>query len=553
MGFSPSITNDTLRGLVSCEGFIACHNGRCNAITTSSLFVLWLSHHPASEHAQFVEAARAPSPRIFSMSAASAELPSSNLASSQFSAWLSAFNTQNRETLLAYYEKHFSYVVDGSHNDDVDRQMMLADFTGGFDVGDIVNSKSDGEDNPSHVLTVILHSKQNLHYAKAKMTVDSKNESHPIIKFEIRPTNTPLRLLPDDKREEYKRALAPLTSERRRLVIKGISDLFREEYVNPIAGEKIISTLEKSLARGQYDMFTDSEEFAEQLNEDARSMDINIGIGFHEPPTKPKGKVPITKKDSDDPNEKKMLSLKFSDRMTKQNFGFDEPIIELIGTKRLGILGIKGFIPLGPEPTSNGTQIVETIGSIMSQIADTDALIIDLRSNSSGSHDTVAFIESYLLGSKDKDGNSVVHLIDFINRNGTVKRSVYTRAPSELPPTSVRFGPSKPLFVLTSKKTALGGEDMAYNLQVFKRATIISRDKTTAGAANLRWNGRRFIAEEEFGKGWWCIIVPDETPRSAVTGTNWEGVGVISDVVVREAENELDVARDMARKALDVD
>jgi hypothetical protein len=111
------------------------------------------------------------------MPAASAELPSGNLASNQFSAWLKAFNTQDREKILAYHEKHFSYSVDSFHMDDIELQTMLAEFTGGFDVGDIVDSNNDSKDSPPHVLTVTLHSRQNLYYAKAKMTVDPKNES----------------------------------------------------------------------------------------------------------------------------------------------------------------------------------------------------------------------------------------------------------------------------------------------------------------------------------------------------------------------------------------
>jgi Peptidase family S41 len=487
------------------------------------------------------------------MTPASAELPSGNLASNPLSAWLKAFNTQDRKTILDYHEKHFSHSFNNSHMDDIERQTMLAEITGGFDVGDIVNSTSDSKDSPPYVLTVMLHSRQNQFYAKAKMTVDHKNEGHPVIKFQIHPTITPLRFVPDDKKEEYERALAPLTPERRRLVVKEISDLFREEYVNPAVGEKIIKALEENLTRGVYDKFTDPEEFAEQLNEDAGAMDKHIGIIFHDRPAKPKNKVTSTKKDSDGASEEKTGSLNFYDRMKRENLGFNQPLIEPIGTKRLGILSINGFIPLGPGPTSNSTQIVEAIGSIMSRVADTDALIIDLRSNKGGSPDTVALIESYLLGGENKDGDRAVHLIDFVDRNGIVKRSIYTRTTSELPQTSVRFGSSKPLFVLTSKATASAGEDMAYNLQAFKRATIISRDKTTAGAANLRWNGLRFVAEEEFGKEWWSIVVPDETPRSTVTGANWEGVGVVSDVVVGEHEDVADVARDMARKALGVD
>lgn len=491
---------------------------------------------------------------IFSTSSVSAELPNDNLASEQFSAWLTAFNTHDRDTILAYHEKHFPYDVASSDIGNIDREMSLSRQTGGFDIVDILDSQNDEQDSPpSHILTVVLREKKPKGYAKARMTVDPEDRSHPVTDFEIHPTHTPLKFVPDDKKEEYERALAPLTPEKRRLVVKEISEVIQKDHVNPDIGEKIIRML-KAKEKGEYNMFTDSEEFARQLTKDARSMDKHMGILFFEPPPNPK------RRDDDDDDgggngdEKNKCPPDLYDHLKEMNFGFDNPSVESIGTKKLGILGIKGFVPLGTNPnSSNCPQIIEAVGSFMSQIADTDALIIDLRSNRGGVPDTVAFVESYLMGGDGEDDDSTVHLIDFVDRNGTVKRSVYTLPPSKLPQNSTRFGSSKPLFVLTSKNTISGGEDFAYNLQVFKRAqALISKDKTTAGAGNLP--GRpRFIVEKEFGKRWWLVVLPDLTARSTVTGTNWEGVGVVTDVVVGEDEDVVDVAREMARKALGLD
>lgn len=485
---------------------------------------------------------------IFSMSSVSEKLPNDNLASSQFSAWLTAFNTRDRDTILAYHEKHFLYDVASSDIRNIDREMTLSCFTGGFEIADVVDSNNDDKDNQTpHVLTVILRSKQNPHYAHASMTVDPENSSHPVTEFEIHRTHTPLKFVPDDKREEYERALAPLTPKRRRLVIAGISEVVHEQYINPAIGEEMISGLDAKVKGGEYDELTNSEEFAKRLNADARALsgDKHIMIAFVEPP-------PNLKNRGDDDNEdgggdkEKECPPKLCDCLKEMNFSFDNPIIESIQTKKLGILGIKGFV------SSDFTTIREAIGAIMSQIADADALIIDLRANHGGSPDTVAFIESYLLGD---DGGGAVHLLDFVDRNGTIHKSLFTLPPSELtyPPNStqhLRFGPSKPLFVLTSKDTISGGEHMAYDLQSFKRArAIISTDKATAGAAHLP-NKPRFVAEEEFGKGWWFVGIPDLEPWNAVTGGNWEGVGVVSDVIVGEEEDVVNVARRMARKAL---
>lgn len=178
-------------------------------------------------------------------------------------------------------------------------------------------------------------------------------------------------------------------------------------------------------------------------------------------------------------------------------------------------------------------------------------MIIDLRSNGGGSPDTVAFIESYIL-----DG-APLHLLDFVDASGKIDKSLSTIAEKELPAGTRRFGGHKPLYVLTSKATISGGEDMAYNLQAFKRATAIigEGNEATAGAANPITNAR-FICEEEFGKHWWIVGVPNLKPVHAITGTNWEGVGVKSDVVAGKGEWEgitdaQEVARRLAIKSLD--
>jgi len=96
----------------------------------------------------------------------------------------------------------------------------------------------------------------------------------------------------------------------------------------------------------------------------------------------------------------------------------------------------------------------------------------------------------------------------------------------------VRFGESKPLFVLTSKETISGGEQMVYDFQALKRvSSIIGEDETTAGAAHPVMSPN-FLCEEEFGKYWWVVGVPNLWPVNDVTGTYWEGVGVGSGVVV---------------------
>lgn len=97
---------------------------------------------------------------------------------------------------------------------------------------------------------------------------------------------------------------------------------------------------------------------------------------------------------------------------------------------------------------------------------------------------------------------------------------------------------------------------MAYDLQAFKRsgAVVGEGNKATAGAANPITHPR-FICEEIFGKGWWLVAAPSVKPVHAVTRKNWEGVGVVSDVVAGSGEwkgvsDALEVGRRLAKLAL---
>lgn len=385
------------------------------------------------------------------------------------------------------------------------------------------------------------------------MTVDPENCRHPVTAFALRRIPTPIKFVPEDRKEEYERALAPLTPRRRRIVMDGVVDIWREQYINPVVGEKFIGFIEAKLEKGEYDEFTDSQKFANQLSLDAVIFDKHALVIFREPhpPEEPSRKKTNAKETNDGPDEKNKCAEMY-DRFKKANFAFDEPLVERIGTKRLGILSMEGFVPIDVPPNrTNCLEIIEAISSVVSQIAGTDALIIDLRSNTGGSPFTVALVESYLLGDGEDD---TIHLFDELFRNGTIHSSIDTVPASKLPSHSARFGSSKPLFLLTSKKTVSAGEMFAYNLQVCKRAcAVISWDRTTMGAGNGGGSGPRFVAEEEFGKEWWVVLAPDVTMKFSITGTGWEGVGVVTDNLVGKDEGVMHVARRMAKEALGLD
>ncbi|MFB6720565.1 S41 family peptidase [Kribbella sp. NPDC056345] len=140
-------------------------------------------------------------------------------------------------------------------------------------------------------------------------------------------------------------------------------------------------------------------------------------------------------------------------------------------------------------------------------LAGVDRLIIDLRAGRGGVPETVAFICGYLLGDEP------VHLQDLVARDGSV-RQFWTN------PAAGRLPLSVPICVLTSANTFSGCEELAYNLQVHGRATVIG-ERTGGGAHPCEIFEVTDTLE---------LTVPIARSVNTVTGTNWEQVGVIPDV-----------------------
>ena len=84
----------------------------------------------------------------------------------------------------------------------------------------------------------------------------------------------------------------------------------------------------------------------------------------------------------------------------------------------------------------------------------------------------------------------------------------------------------RPVFVLVDKDTGSGAEEFAYDLQVMKRATLVG--ETTAGAATP--GGYRPLAHG------FVAFIPMQIVANTLTGTHWEGVGVVPNVAVPAAE-----------------
>ncbi|MFI0903058.1 S41 family peptidase [Streptomyces sioyaensis] len=148
------------------------------------------------------------------------------------------------------------------------------------------------------------------------------------------------------------------------------------------------------------------------------------------------------------------------------------------------------------------------IGAAMELVAHTRALLLDLRECRGGSPAGAAMWCSYFFP------DDQVHLKDFYERSTDSTRQYWTL--SHLPAPRYLY---RPVYVLTSATTFSGGEDVAYTLQAYERAKVIG--ETTRGGAHP--TDRHPVTEHI------TVTVPTARTTNAVTGTNWEGVGVQPD------------------------
>jgi Peptidase family S41/N-terminal domain of Peptidase_S41 in eukaryotic IRBP len=186
------------------------------------------------------------------------------------------------------------------------------------------------------------------------------------------------------------------------------------------------------------------------------------------------------------------------------------------------LAGNVGYLDLRmvADPGRAGT----AIAAAMELVAGTYALILDLRQNGGGSPHGAAFWCSYLFAGAD------THLNDIYDADTGETRQFWSLA--HVP--GARYL-DRPVYVLSSARTFSGGEDIAYTLQAQGRAQVIG--ETTGGGAHPT----RMVPISET----MAISVPFARSINPVTGTNWEGTGVVPDIAV-PADRAYDVAYGLA-------
>lgn len=285
----------------------------------------------------------------------------------------------------------------------------------------------------------------------------------------------------------------PVNAETRAKVIEIMLERLNDAYVYPEVAKKMEASIRERVSKGAYDSIESSQAFAEKLTEDlqAVSKDKHLRVRYsHEPtPAHPDRGEP-----SAEERDRRRHELAW------MNHGF-EKAERLPGN--IGYIQFRGFY--------NDEWGAETVASAMSFIANTDALIIDLRQNGGGTPGMVTLLSSYLLGPEP------VHLNSLYWREGDRTEEFWTRR--EI---SGKRYLGKDVYILTSKRTFSAAEEFTYNLKNLKRATIVG--ETTGGGAHP---GGGFRINEHFH-----MFIPMGRAINPITKTNWESVGVEPDINV---------------------
>ena len=263
-----------------------------------------------------------------------------------------------------------------------------------------------------------------------------------------------------------------------------------------------------------YEKLTNPIAFGGQLTADLQSIskDKHLRVRFDPDGAKAMRAMQDEEEEEQEPDEA------YLKRLQRDNFGFKEVKI-LEGN--VGYLDLRGFM----SPSHAG----ETATAAMNMLANTDAIIFDLRQNGGGDPGMIQLLTSYLY-----DANDQVHLNSFYFRPSDDTTQTWT-----LPYVPGNRNPNAEVLVLTSGRTFSAAEEFTYNLKNLERATIVG--ETTGGGAHP--GGTRPIGER------FTAFVPIGRAINPITNTNWEGTGV-SPHVETTKEKALAVAHQLAMEKL---
>jgi retinol-binding protein 3 len=304
----------------------------------------------------------------------------------------------------------------------------------------------------------------------------------------------------------------PITAAEKKALVDSIKKRLERYYVFPDKGKEMGQYIAKRLNAKAYDGIWDYNAFLDTLATDLAGVhhDPHLRLGFDP------GYVQHLK-------ERKSQPLLTAERLEadkafyrRNNYGFTR--VEIL-PGNIGYIVLTEFAKANDESRT-------IVASAFEFIAYTDAVIIDLRSNTGGQPELMQEVLSYFF---DKP----------VHTSSTYDRELGTTVENySLARVKGRKIPTKKLYILTSGSTFSAGEALPYFLKNLKRAVIVG--EVTAGAAH---GMKGFIVNDQV-----VMEIPYMRGIDPITKTDWEGVGVQPDVAVK-ADKALAKAQEIFMKS----
>jgi hypothetical protein len=376
--------------------------------------------------------------------------------------WLDAFNGGDRAGLESFRERH-------SWGGSADGLARWRDEVGGYDLLDVytndesyilfrVRARADGQEEIGKIRLASL-------------------EPRVISQLGAWPVPAGSRFVP-----------VRFDDESLGRVIDSIARLLVAGYVHPDVGREMADDLRRREARHDYRAIRDGKDLVAKLTADLRetSHDRHLEVHFN---------YVAQPADPSTPD-----SAREAKRLAAVNCGFVK--VEHL-RPNVGYVKFDGF--------EDARICGPTASAAMNFIADSDALILDLRDNHGGGGGMPEYVASYLFAGR-------THLDDLFNRATGVTTETWTS-----PEVPGRKFIDKPVYVLTSKGTFSAAEYLANVLRNLRGAMLVG--ETTGGGAHTTETRR---VDDHF-----TLRLPTGRP---LTKTDWDGVGLEPDTPVPATE-----------------
>jgi hypothetical protein len=307
-----------------------------------------------------------------------------------------------------------------------------------------------------------------------------------------------------------------IDAQLRQKLIDNISRELQARYVVPEKTKEIESYLRARLQGGTYDKIESVNELAAALSSDLQTAgkDLHLLVAYNPALERALRSAPAT------PSVELQELPPGAEQLTRQRqSNYDFRKLEIM-SGNIGYLDLRTFVDLN--------QSKETAVAAMNFLANTDAVIIDLRHNPGGFINLEIFLASYFYGVDP------VELLSRYHREGDVTVRDWTLR--EVPGKRLQYAD---LYILTGRETGSAGEGFSFILQQRKRAKVIGEKTAGAGYGNK---------ETPIGNGF-VFYVSTFRQFDPRTGRGWQELGVEPDIAV-PGEQALSVAHLEAVKNL---